>query len=149
MQTEETKVTAEKEFSVLAERLYEAWITPEDLKQWWKPSENQLKEVELDNKEGGRIKYVFVTKEGQPAITITGEYKEVKPNEKLVYTWNWDLASENTKKSDHQLTIEFSAADQGSKINVTQENFQDGEAVEPHEQGWQKALEDLSSYLSK
>jgi uncharacterized protein YndB with AHSA1/START domain len=149
METQGTKVGAEKEFSVPVEKLYQAWITPEDLKQWWKPSENQLTEVELNNQEGGRIKYVFETKDGQPAITITGEYKEVKPNERLVYTWNWDLASENTKKSDHQLTIEFSSAGEGSKLSVTQENFQDGEAIEPHEQGWQKALEDLSNYLSK
>lgn len=149
MVNQETKVGAEKNFSAPVERLYKAWTTPEDLKQWWKPSENHLTNVELENREGGKIKYEFDNKDGQHAVTITGEYKEVKPNEKLVYTWNWDVASDNVKKSDHQLTITFSADGDGSKIAVTQENFQDGEAVKPHQEGWEKALNDLSEYLSK
>lgn len=149
MENQETKVGTEKEFSVPVERLYAAWTTPEDLKQWWKPSENHLTNVELDNKEGGHIKYEFDNKEGQHVVTITGQYKEVKPNEKLVYTWNWDIASGNVKESDHQLTIEFSAEGSGSKLTVLQENFENGEAVKPHEEGWEKALNDLSDYLSK
>ncbi len=149
MENNETKLGAEKEFSVPVEKLYQTWITPEDLKQWWRPSESHLTTVELDVREGGRFTYVFEAKDGQKALTITGEYKEVKPNEKLVYTWNWDVASDNVAKSNHQLTIEFSAAGEGSKISVTQDNYKNDESVTPHEEGWEKALNDLNDYLSK
>ena len=90
----------------------------------------------------------FEAKDGQKAVEITGEYKEVKPNEKLVYSWNWDVASKHIEKSDHQLTIKFEAAGSGSKINVTQENYQGDESVTPHAEGWEKALNDLHEYLS-
>lgn len=149
MENQETKIGAEKEFSVPTEQLYKAWITPEDLKQWWQPSENHLKTVELDVREGGSFRYEFETKEGQPAVVITGDYKEVKPNERLVYTWNWDVPNGDAKKSDHQLTIEFQSTGSGSKLSVTQENFQEQEAVNSHQQGWDKSLNDLHDYLSK
>jgi len=149
MQTQETKVSAEKEFPVPVEKLYQAWTTPDDLKQWWKPSENKLKTVELDVREGGKFKYEFEAREGETAVIITGDYKEVKPNEKLVYSWNWDVPSDHIKKSDHQLTIAFQSSGEGSKISITQENYENDESITPHEEGWEKALNDLREYLNK
>lgn len=149
MDTQEKSLSTEKEFTLPVERLYQAWTTPDDLKQWWKPSENKLTTVELDIKEGGKFKYEFEAKEGQTAVIITGEYKEVKPNEKLVYSWNWDVPSDNIKKSDHQLTIQFQPSGEGSKISVTQENYENDESITPHQEGWEKALNDLHDYLNQ
>ncbi len=60
METNKTfKLETSKEFSVPAEQLYEAWTEPEQLKQWWKPIGNQLKEVHNDLKKGGRVAYKF------------------------------------------------------------------------------------------
>ncbi len=149
MEAQDTKLGTEKQFSVPVEQLYQAWITPEDLKQWWHPSENKLTTVELNVQVGGQFKYEFEAKEGQTSLVITGEYKEVIPNQKLVYTWNWDVNNDHVKKSDHQLTIEFQSAGEGSRIHVTQDNYQNSESVTPHEEGWEKALNDLENYLNK
>lgn len=142
-------MSAEKDFSVPVEQLYKAWITPEDLKQWWHPSDNKLKTVELDIREGGALKYEFEGPDGNISVVITGEYKEAKPNEKLVYTWNWQVTGSSLKQSDHQLSITFQPAGQGSKISVVQENLQSDESITPHREGWEKALDDLFSYLNK
>ncbi|QJD97151.1 SRPBCC domain-containing protein [Mucilaginibacter robiniae] len=149
MENNELKLGAEKDFAVPVEKLYQAWITPEDLKQWWKPSENHLTTVNLDVREGGKFKYEFEGKDHQIALAITGDYKEVKPNEKLMYSWNWDIPTDTIKPSDHELTIEFVANGDGSKIKVTQKNFQDDESITPHQEGWDKALNDLQAYLNQ
>jgi uncharacterized protein YndB with AHSA1/START domain len=149
MESSALRLGAEKDFAVPVEQLYKAWITPEDLKQWWHPSDHHLKTVELDVKEGGQFKYEFEGKEGQTALTITGEYHEVKENEKLAYSWNWSISANEVKDSEHELTILFVADGDGSKIKVTQENFENEESINPHQEGWEKALSDLQAYLNK
>ena len=137
----------EKQFSVSADRLYEAWTTEKDLKQWWHPMENELQRVTNELKEGGTVRYEFATKEGGEAFTIDGTYKEVKERERLVYTWNWHLPSDSVQDSEFLLTIEFSGDENSSRLHVRQDQFSSEEAVHPHREGWEKALQSLQGYL--
>ena len=149
MENNEVHLEVEKSFTAGVDELYDAWISPEKLKQWWKPAGNQLKEVQNDVKQGGHILYAFQTKDGEDDLKITGDYKEVEPGKKLVYSWNWELPhTQAVPNNEFQLTIEFSGEQEGSKIKVTQENFKDQEAIHPHREGWYKALNDLHDFLS-
>lgn len=149
MENNQNHLEAEKTFPVSVDELYDAWIGPDKLKEWWKPAGNQLKEVDIDVTEGGRFRYVFKTNDGEEDLKITGEYKEVEPKKKLVYSWNWELPhTQAVPDNEFQLTIEFSADGQGSRINVTQENFKDKESIHPHQEGWNKALDDLHNFLA-
>ena len=142
-------LVVEKAFPVSVQDLADAWVNPEKLKQWWKPAGNQLKEVENDVQTGGQIKYIFGTPGGGEDLKITGEYKEVEPERKLVYSWNWDLpTTQAVTDNEFQLTVEFQPDGDGSKLKVTQENFKDQESIHPHEEGWNKALNDLHAFLS-
>lgn len=106
--------------------------------------DKQLLEVENDIRQGGRVVYRF---EGD--LTIQGQYKEAVQGEKLVYTWNWELAEEAMHKGEYLLTILFEEDGQSSSLNVTQENFKDEHAVKPHQEGWDEALEDLHDFVAK
>jgi uncharacterized protein YndB with AHSA1/START domain len=138
------KVEASKSFPVTASQLYNAWTNPEELKQWWKPMGNALKEVVNDIKTGGAVRYIFADN----ALVISGEYLEVKENEKLVYTWNWELPNDAVRNAAYKLTVNFAGKDNGSEISISQENFQDEEAMLPHRQGWEKGLDELEHFLS-
>lgn len=137
-------VQTAKNFPVAADQLYKAWTDPEQLKQWWKPMGNTLKEVINDLKQGGTVQYIF---EGDKLV-ISGEYLEVKENEKLVYTWKWELPSDTVRNADYKLTIHFVNKDNGSEIDVLQENFETEESMLPHREGWEKGLNDLEKFLS-
>lgn len=141
------KIELEHDFAVPVTRLYQAWITTEDLKQWWKPSENKLVKVEQQVQEGGDIRYEFEGQNGQTSLIITGKYSEVKPDEKLVYSWNWDVSADGVSKSDHHLNISFLANGDQSKIKVEQDNFENEESITPHKEGWVKALDALDNFL--
>jgi uncharacterized protein YndB with AHSA1/START domain len=140
----ELTVKAEKDFSVRVEELYSAWTKPQLLKQWWKPIGNELADVVNDLKEGGTVKYVFSDND----IIISGTYKEVKENEKLVYSWNWQIPNDAVRNGEFMLTIEFKGSGNGSSIHVTQENFTNHEAMKPHQEGWEKGLNDLQQFLN-
>ena len=137
------KVNASQEFAVPVDQLYAAWTSPELLKKWWKPMNNTLTEVTNELKEGGTVKYVF--KENN--LTITGKYSEVKENERLAYTWDWEFAQDVVKNASYKLTVEFKSNGNGSAIAVTQENFKNEEGTVPHQEGWNKGLEDLKQFL--
>ncbi len=139
------KINLKKEFPVSKDLLYKAWIDPSELKQWWKPLDKQLTEVTNDVKEGGKVHYGF--EDGH--LQINGEYKEVSENEKLVYTWNWELPENAVHRGEYLLTILFNGHGNNSTLEVTQESFSEEHAIQPHEQGWEQALEDLEKYLSK
>lgn len=143
------KLDLSKDFGVPVERLYQAWIEPEDLKQWWHPMGNHLQQATTAPQEGGPVTYVFNAENGAHSFTINGRYKEVEEGKRLVYTWNWELPVPTVGNSEFLLTVVFSATASGSKLAVTQENFTEEEAVQPHREGWEKALEDLQQFLLK
>ena len=145
----EVMLNLQKEFKVPVERLFEAWTQEDDLKQWWHPMGNQLVKVVNNIKEGGEIRYEFKNDGNELPIVIDGVYKEVKRHERLVYTWNWNIADEGIRNSEFLLRIEFLSQGNGSLLKVLQENFIDEEAVHPHREGWEKALEELKVYLER
>ena len=136
------QVHVTKSFAGSKSRLYKAWVEDEQLKKWWKPMNKQLLEVENELKAGGRIAYRFAND-----LTIDGEYKLVEPEQKLVYTWNWKLPHDASHDGEYLLTISFSGDDERSELEVRQEDFKNIQAVKPHQDGWEAALEELRNFL--
>lgn len=143
------KLEIGKDFPVSVGRLYQAWTTEEQLKQWWKPMGSHLDHVQNDLKPGGKVEYHFENSEPSAAFTINGQYEEVAENEKLVYTWNWKLPGEHQVKSDFKLSIGFQKKGGQSRLHVLQENIHDEEAVKLQKEGWEKALNDLYQFLQE
>jgi uncharacterized protein YndB with AHSA1/START domain len=149
MKTDEAiKLDVSKSFPVPAARLYQAWINAEDLKQWWHPMGNILQHAITKPAAGAPVEYVFATETGVHSFTIKGTYKEVEESQRLVYTWNWELPAATIGNSAFLLTVVFSNEETGSRLSVTQQNFADAEAVQPHREGWEQALNDLQHFLA-
>lgn len=140
-------VQVSKEFPVPVDALYNAWVSPEALKQWCTPIGNSLTEVKNEVKEGGAIKYKAETESGEFSLLITGEYEEVKEKERLVYSWNWQFPNNSMGDSLFKLTVVFSQQGNGSRVDVKQENLKDDEAIIIHQEGWERALKNLHQYL--
>jgi uncharacterized protein YndB with AHSA1/START domain len=136
------------DFPVSVKKLYEAWVTEDALRQWWKPNGNTLKSLVNDIREGGEVKYEFAEDGGTIVFVISGTYEVAKPEQQLVYTWNWKVPAEPVRDAEYKLHITFSGDENSSHLNVKQEGFQDDEAIVPHKEGWEKGLRDLETYLS-
>lgn len=145
--TKEPVLEITKDFPVSVEKLYKAWISPTALKQWWKPMEKKLTDVQNDVKKGGSIKYT--ANDSEPSLIITGEYEEVKEREKLVYTWDFNFSEDAFEESPFRLTINFQKNGEKSRLEVRQENLKDDEAIQVHRKGWDKQLENLKKYLEE
>lgn len=145
METKENTVELSKDFTVPVERLFQAWTEPEELKQWWHPMDNNLESVTNELHEGGLVEYNFEDKN----LKISGNYKEARQNEKLVYTWNWELADSKLHNAAYTLTITFEAAEGGSRLHVRQVGSSEYKATQSLEEGWKNGLDSLDAYLSQ
>ena len=63
---------------------------------------------------------------------VSGAYREIVPNKKLVYTWAWKTAPERVSI----VTIELRAAGSGTELTLKHEQFADAEARDHHRHGW-------------
>ncbi|MCE6991129.1 SRPBCC domain-containing protein [Dyadobacter sp. CY323] len=136
-------IEVERQFDVDVETLFKAWTEAEHLKQWWRPMGESLTDVKNELTEGGEVAYYV----GEAGLEITGTYSEVSINEKLVYSWVWNMSDEGSENG-YSLDVSFSSEGEGSKLRVIQEGFSRPEFLKPHQDGWDKGLNALEAYLS-
>jgi uncharacterized protein YndB with AHSA1/START domain len=75
----------ERVVDVPPERVWEAWTTPERLKQWFTPAPWTTVDCEIDLRPGGIFRTVMRSPEGEE-VPGSGCYLEVVPNRRLVWT---------------------------------------------------------------
>ncbi len=118
-------------------KVFAAWTTPDILAQWFAPgSRNPFPEV-LDVRPGGKYKIIMRGADDSP-IAI-GEYKEVVPGEKLVFTWGWD----GDPSLPTLVTVTFADAKGGTDVVLVHERFATAETCEHHRQGWQAIFDKM------
>src|SRR5208337_947069 len=68
--------------------VFDAFTKPELLKRWWAPKSTGLSllSCEVDVREGGRYRFVFVDAASKPMGEFFGKYIEVTPHLRLVWT---------------------------------------------------------------
>jgi uncharacterized protein YndB with AHSA1/START domain len=143
---EQQQITVNKAFEVPVEDLYQAWTEGSQLKQWWKPLGMTLTDVQNELSEGGKIAYRFEGADSQ-GLTIDGSYQEVKPQERLVYTWNWQFPDEKLN-SAYKLEVVFKSSGTGSSIEIAQQQNEQQESVKPKASAWEEELTHLAEFLS-
>ncbi len=74
-----------REFDAPRHLVYRAWTTPELVRRWWAGERGEVTLVEIDLRVGGTWRYVMTATEGFE-VAFHGEYREIVPNERIVYT---------------------------------------------------------------
>jgi uncharacterized protein YndB with AHSA1/START domain len=74
-----------REFDAARHLVYKAFTTPELVRRWWTAKRGEATTCEIDLRVGGKWRYVMVMPDGFE-VGFHGEYREIVPNEKIVYT---------------------------------------------------------------
>src|SRR3569623_888960 len=86
--TEDTVVLT-RQFKAPRERVFAAFASANMLCQWLGPKDGKVLGCEVDFKVGGKYRYAFnSTQMGDMAVN--GEYREITPPSKIVFTWQWE-----------------------------------------------------------
>jgi uncharacterized protein YndB with AHSA1/START domain len=136
-------------FAAPRERVFEAWTNPELLRRWWAAGATwDTPLAEVDAREGGGYRLSMRTDEGE-VHTVFGTYSEVRPPERLAYTWTWEegpgpamAGSENTR-----VVIDFLEDGDGTLVKLSHSGFATSELKDLHVHGWQGVLANLERQL--
>ena len=81
----DTEILITRDFDAPRHLIYKAWTTPELVQRWWHANRGTCTSTEIDLRVGGKWRWVMVTDSGFE-VAFHGEYREIVPNERLVYT---------------------------------------------------------------
>ena len=127
-------------------KVYEAWIKPEIMQQWFCPGERHCPLATLDVREGGAYRIEIHVNPGAelpPQMSVAeGVYTEIVPNEKLQFTWkaSWNPGA------DSLVTVTFADAPGGTEVTILHERIS-GDGSQGYSQGWANCLEKLGVVL--
>jgi uncharacterized protein YndB with AHSA1/START domain len=140
---EKPSLRLKRHYPVPVEKVFRAWTDPQALKLWFGPSDDgKILVSETDLKVGGRYRIVMQMASGEEH-RVGGVYREIVPNEKLVFTWAW----ESTPERESLVTVQLKGAGGGTDMLLTHENFFDEPARDRHQHGWTGALDKLEKYF--
>jgi uncharacterized protein YndB with AHSA1/START domain len=141
---EKPSLTLNRHYPVAPEKVWRAWTDPQAVKRWWGPTPGEpVSLAELDVRVGGRFRIVFGGPDGK-AHECAGTYKEVVPNQKLVFTWCWP---NSTPERVSVVTIVFKDLGGTTELLFKHEQLFDEAARDGHKRGWTGALEGLGRFL--
>ena len=135
----------ERTFAAAQARVFEAWTSPEVLRRWWGAGPDWTSPaVEIDLRPGGGYRLSMQDPSGV-VRSVGGEYVEVDPPRRLVYTWAWEShGAENHAAT--LVTVEFREVSPGeTAVTLTHTGFADGERRDLHREGWELCIANLAT----
>ena len=129
------------------DRVYAAWTDPAQLKQWFGPENVQTSELIADARAGGAFRWDLTNSDGEK-MTMRGEYRELQPGKKIVFTWQWQ-DDEDWENHISIVTVELSDRDGDTEVRLTHEQLPNEASRDGHTRGWESALDKLEKFFSK
>lgn len=125
--------------------MFRALTEPDELAKWWGPHGFTSPSVEVDLRVGGGYRIEMQPPEGD-AFCLSGEFREVDPPARLVYTFRW----EDPDPDDQETVVTLSLRDLGesTELVVSQGTFAVERRLALHEEGWTDALDRLQELMS-
>jgi uncharacterized protein YndB with AHSA1/START domain len=148
-------VVIERTFDAPIDLIWQMWTDAEHFKQWYGPKGFRVPVAEMDLRVGGTRRVCMASPDGSMKMWTTGEYLEIIPNQRLVYTES--MADERGNllppsamgmPDDYPMTTEITVVletlDGGTKMVMTHAGIP---AESPGASGWNQAFDKLAEHL--
>lgn len=138
------KVTLHRVFTASPEKVFKAFTDADAMASWLPPYGFICKVHSLDARVGGKYKMTFTNFGTGKSNSFGGEYLEIRPNEFLKYTDEFD---DPNLPGQMITTIELKSVLCGTELIATQEGIPDVIPTEMCYLGWQESLEKLKKLV--
>ena len=143
--TAEGALRVSRTFPASRQRVYRAWTDPELLIRWFVDEDGEMQVRELDLRVGGRWRFEG-TASGK-LWALEGVFEEVRPPERLVYTWTWADDPIMGEAGVTRVTVDFRERGRETEVTVTQTGFPNARSREEHDAGWIGCLDRLGGLV--
>lgn len=134
-----------RELKASRERVFAAWVDPDQAARWWVPQSCELVSCRMDVRAGGGWHRRMRVENGT-VISKWGEYREVSSPERLVFTYNTEYAD---GRIDPETLVTITLVDLGdgrTRLTLRHERFWSEAASIGHTGGWTGALDRLVAF---
>lgn len=114
----DTQILVTRDFDAPARLIFKAYTTPELVKRWWHANRGTCTTTDIDLRVGGKWRWVMVT-DGGFEVAFHGEYREIVPNERLVYTEVYEGAPLAADGSEEAAVNTLTFAEKDGRTTLT------------------------------
>jgi uncharacterized protein YndB with AHSA1/START domain len=135
MQSTADVVAIEREIVIAAspETVWEFFVDEAKVTRWMGTS------ASLDPRPGGLYQVEVLS-----GNTARGEFVELDPPHRLVFTWGWESGkAARVAPGSSTIEVELTPSEEGTRLRLTHRDLPGHEAAEAHGHGWDHYLERL------
>ncbi|MCE9522512.1 MAG: SRPBCC family protein [Alphaproteobacteria bacterium] len=131
-----TQITVETTVAAPIEKVWRAYVTPEDIKQWNAASDDwHTTASTVDLREGGTFSSRMEAKDGSLGFDFAGTYTKIVDNRLIEYEFGGRTAK-----------VEFLPGKTGVAVSVTFDS-EPTHTIEQQQQGWQAILAKFARHV--
>ena len=143
---DDDELLIERSFDAPPPLIFALWSEPDHFKRWMGPENFRCPEAELDFRVGGAYRAMIESDEiGEN--WFGGVYREIVPNERLVFTFAWDNGGPSAG-IETLVTITFEERDGRTVQTFHQRPFRNVERRDSHLGGWSESFDKLGKYAA-
>jgi uncharacterized protein YndB with AHSA1/START domain len=130
------KITVETNVAAPIERVWQAYTTPEDIKQWNAASDDwHTTAATVDLREGGVFSSRMEAKDGSMGFDFAGTYTKIIEHKLIEYSFG-----------DREAQVELAPGPDGVKVAVTFDS-ESTHSIEQQRGGWQAILDNFARHV--
>lgn len=142
------RLSLTREFAATPERLWRAWVRPEEMVRWLGPTEWPASEMNADVRVGGAWRACLTARDGSGVLWQSGRYLDLDPPNLLRFTFRWESANHEDAGIDTVVTVRFERLEgRRTRLTLTQDGLPDDRSANSHSEGWSSTLDRLDGYL--
>ncbi len=135
-------VSVGKAFNASAEQVFDAWLDPAMVPQWFAPGLGDMTRIDIDRRLGGVFN--LDQRRGDSIVHHWGVYLELDRPNRLVFTWCVDDAED-----EDIVSIDISPTETGCEVTIRHQiDAAHADYADATRQGWSHMLEGLEQGLS-
>jgi uncharacterized protein YndB with AHSA1/START domain len=139
-------IALQRRFRASPDRVFRAWTEPAALREWWCPAGWVAGEIAIDPRPGGTYRIEMRRSGGGERLAVRGEFLDVMPPWRLVYSWIWEGAFPETAPT--LVTVEIDGSPDETLLTLRHDDFTDAGIREQHRTGWIAACNRLDRVVT-
>jgi uncharacterized protein YndB with AHSA1/START domain len=143
IQSNRPSLTLQRRLKATPAKVFRAWTEPAQFMTWMHPGGSDVIRAELDVRVDGHYTIVYRKPDGDE-VEVRGQYLEVVPDHKLVFTWAWRHGPEN----ESLVTLLLEPEGNTTWLTLTHERLLDDAQCDDHRRGWTDGIDSLERYVA-
>ena len=145
------EITVERTFDAPRELVFKVWTDPYHVAQWWGPHGLSIPVSKVDARVGGIFEVPMLTPDGT-LLPSVGEFREVVPHERIVFTSNL-VSAEGETMIEVVNTVTLEEAGNRTRmtlhVKVLYADPRVADKIGSMDQGWTESLERFAAEVAR